>query len=396
MRNIKWISSFWIFVGCAFFSWAAECWAVQRDQIDKDLTQKKEDLKDIKKELFLTKIKEKRIEGKEVSILESLHSIETDLSRKEKELREIEDQLNQTKKRLYQTKDHIALLNKDMEQTKKALFSRLIALYKMRKTPPEIVLLTSASYSDLLRTDKYLRAIIDFDARLVETYGHQMVLQKSYQETLVQDELRWQQTVSDIEEKKEEVEKARETKRALLKSIRNQRLVYKKLIGELEERGKGLQTLIGKLEKERSLFAYGKTKHEAVKGKLIPPVEGKVISLFKEGGQNGVEIKAPSGAEVRAVLPGKILYADWFKGFGNLMIIDHGDHTFTVSAYCSQLLKRAGDTVSQGETIALVGSAGSLKGPCLYFEIRHQGKPEDPMNWISHLDRVVSLPKGQD
>jgi septal ring factor EnvC (AmiA/AmiB activator) len=396
MKNFRWISYFLIFAGCAFFSWTAECPAVQPDQIEKDLTQKKKDLTDIKKELSLTKIKEKKIEGKEVSILENLHTIETDLSRKEKELREIEDQLDQTKERLSQTKDHIAMLNNDIEQTQNALFSRLIALYKMRKTPPDIILLTSASYVDLLRTDKYLRAIIDFDAHLVETYRQQLVLKKSYQETLVQDELRWQQTVSDIEGKKEEVERVRESKRALLKSIQNQKLVYQKLIGELEERGKGLQTLIEKLEKERRLLAYGRTKHEVVKGKLISPVEGKVISLFKERGQNGIEIKAPSGAEVRAVLPGKVLYADWFKGFGNLMIIDHGDHTFTVSAYCSQLLKKAGDTVSQGETIALVGSAGSLKGSCLYFEIRHQGKPEDPMNWISHLDRVVSLPKVQD
>ena len=99
------------------------------------------------------------------------------------------------------------------------------------------------------------------------------------------------------------------------------------------------------------------------------------------------------GAEVRAVLSGKVLYADWFKGFGNIVIIDHGNHTFTVSGYCSELLKRAGETVSQGDAIALVGSAGSLKGPCLYFEIRHYGKPQDPMHWISQLDKVVFLPE---
>ena len=76
-----------------------------------------------------------------------------------------------------------------------------------------------------------------------------------------------------------------------------------------------------------------------------------------------------------------------------MVIIDHGSHTFTVSGYCSQLLKKEGDLVSQGETIALVGSAGSLKGPCLYFEIRHRGKPQNPMEWISSPDKVASLPK---
>jgi septal ring factor EnvC (AmiA/AmiB activator) len=87
-----------------------------------------------------------------------------------------------------------------------------------------------------------------------------------------------------------------------------------------------------------------------------------------------------------------VLYADWFKGFGNVVIIDHGGYLFTVSGYSSQLLKKVGDTVSQGEAIALIGSEGSLKGPCLYFEIRHRGKAEDPLEWIPQLDKIVSVP----
>ena len=89
MGKIKWISFFWILIGWAIFSWSGELWAVQSDQIEKDLTQKKKDLKDIKKELSLTKEKEKKIEGKEFSVLESLHGIETEVSKREKELREI-------------------------------------------------------------------------------------------------------------------------------------------------------------------------------------------------------------------------------------------------------------------------------------------------------------------
>jgi septal ring factor EnvC (AmiA/AmiB activator) len=78
------------------------------------------------------------------------------------------------------------------------------------------------------------------------------------------------------------------------------------------------------------------------------------------------------------------------------VIIDHGDHTFSIYGYASELLKKEGDRVSQGETIALVGSSGSLKGPCLYFEIRHQGKPQDPMHWISPLDKFASLSEDND
>ena len=387
----RWV---WVLlIGWLFAYELPDLCAARTDQIDKDITQKRKDLKDIKKEIHITKEKEKAVRGKESSILGTLHLLEVELYQKEKELKQMETGLIQTQEKLRQTKYQIVMLGKVMEHTKEELFSRLTALYKMERVPTEGLLLASTSYLDLLRLDKYLRVIIDYDARLVETYRHQVVLNERYQEELIQDQFQWQRNISEIEKKKKEITKVSGEKRALLKSIQNQKVVYQKVILELEERAKELQMLVDKLEREKGLLVYGKPKHESFKGKLTSPVQGKVISLFKEKGQNGIEIRAPLGAEVRAILSGKVLYADWFKGFGNIVIIDHGDHTFTVSGYCSELLKKAGDEVSQGETIALVGSAGSLKGPCLYFEIRHHGKPQDPMEWLSHLERIVSLPQ---
>jgi septal ring factor EnvC (AmiA/AmiB activator) len=386
--RLLWIG--WVMTGWVFALWTPSLWAVRPDQIEKDITQKRKDLKEIRKELSTTKEKEKKIQKKESSILESLHQIENELYTKEKELKQMESQLIQTKWRLHQTKNQILILNQGIEQTREELLSRLIALYKMGRTPPEIFLLTSQSYLDLLKIDKYFRVVIDFDARLADMYRSQVALKEKYQEELTEDQLQWQRNISEVERKRREISRVRRAKQALLKSIQNQKAVTHKVIGELEGRAKELQALIEKFEREKSLLAYKKSKPEANKGRLIPPVHGSVISQFKEKGQNGIEIKAPMEAEVRAVLPGKVLYADWFKGFGKMLIIDHGDHTFTVSAYCSQLLKKEGDTVSQGETIARVGSAGSLKGPCLYFEIRHRGKPEDPMDWISYPGKGVS------
>ena len=380
----RWVGMGGFLIGCMIFF--GTLWAAPANQIDKDITQKRSDLKDIKKEINLTKAKEKKVRGKESSILGNLHLLEVELYRKERELKQMETQLTKTREKLRQTSHQILMLSKGMEHSKEELFSRLIALYKMGRVPVEGLLLTSQSYPDLLRLDKYFRVIIDYDARLVETYRYQVVLKERYQEELIQDQFQWQLNISEIEKKKKEITKVSGEKRALLKSIQDQKVVYQKVLLELEERAKELQTLVGKLEREKSLLAYGKSKYGTLKGKLILPVRGEVLSLFKEKGQNGIEIKAPMRAQIRAVLSGKVLYADWFKGFGNIVIIDHGDHTFTVSGYCSELLKKPGDAVSEGEAIALVGSAGSLKGPCLYFEIRQHGKPQDPMEWLSHLD----------
>ena len=391
MKSWKFLLVGWVMVGWIFPLWTSHLWAVRPDQIEKDLTQKKRDLKDIRKELTTTKEKEKKIQRKESSILESLHALEDEHYKKEKELKRMESQFAQTKWRLHQANHQIFILNQGIKRTREELSSRWIALYKMGRIPPEIFLLTSQSYLDLLKIDKYLRVVIDFDTRLVDTYRYQVALKERYQEELIEDQLQWQRNISEVEQKREEINKVGATKWALLRSIQNQKAMTQKVIEELEGRAKELQALIEKLEKEKSVLAYKRSKPNSHKGKFLPPVQGSVISQFREKGQNGIEIKAPMEAEVRAILPGKVLYADWFKGFGNMVIIDHGDHTFTVSAYCSQVFKKEGDAVVQGETIARVGSAGSLKGPCLYFEIRHRGKPEDPMDWIQHPERTVSL-----
>jgi septal ring factor EnvC (AmiA/AmiB activator) len=370
--------------------------ASRKDQIEKDISQRKKDLGDVRKEISATRKKQREIRGKESSILETLNSLEMELYRKTKELKQMEGQLAQIRERLRQTHSQISMLNKGLERTREELFSRLTALYKMGRTPPETILLTSQSFPDLLKIDKYFKVILHSDARLLETYQRQVALKERYQEALTTDQHQRERNITEVEKKKSEIEGVRKEKQALLKSIRNQKVVYQKLISELEERAKNLQALVQKLERERSLLSYGKTKPDHFKGRLSPPVHGKVISLFKERGQNGIEIQAAMGAEIRAVLPGKILYADWFKGFGNIVVIDHGDHVFSVSGYCSQLLKKAGEEVAQGDVIGLVGSAGALKGPSLYFEIRHKGKAQDPMDWISQPDKLASVPEGEE
>jgi septal ring factor EnvC (AmiA/AmiB activator) len=381
----------WVLLGWSFPTGPTFLWAARPEQIEKDLTQKRKDLKEIREELTTTREKEKKIQKKESSILGSLDRIEKELYQKEKELGRMESQLGLTTWRLQQAKQQIQAFNQGMDRTREELSLRLVALYKMGRRPPEVFLLTSESYLDLLKVDKYLRVVIDSDARLVSTFRNQVSLKEKYHGELTEDQVQWQRSISEVERKRGEINRARGTKQALLKSIRNEKAVTQKLIGELEGRANELQTLVERLEREKSLLAYKPVKPDSSKGKLLPPIRGSMISQFRERGQNGIEIKAPMDTEVRAILPGKVLYADWFKGFGNMVIIDHGDHTFTVSAYCSQLLKKEGDIVSQGETIARVGSAGSLKGPCLYFEIRHRGKPQNPMDWILNPEKAVSL-----
>ena len=125
----------------------------------------------------------------------------------------------------------------------------------------------------------------------------------------------------------------------------------------------------------------------SLKGRLNAPVNGTVAARFgSRRGQGptwkGTFIKAPEGAEVRAVGPGRVVHADWLKGWGNLIIIDHGGEYLSTYGNNSALLKHVGDMVKAGEVIASVGNTGGNEESGLYFELRYRGQPFDPAGWI--------------
>lgn len=125
-----------------------------------------------------------------------------------------------------------------------------------------------------------------------------------------------------------------------------------------------------------------------LKGKLALPVAGEILHKFgnnREGGGpawKGVFIRARQGSEVRAVGSGKVAFADWLRGFGNLLIVDHGEGFLSLYSNNESLYKQAGEPVRAGDVVAAVGATGGQDEPGLYFELRHQGKPFDPLSWV--------------
>ncbi len=126
-------------------------------------------------------------------------------------------------------------------------------------------------------------------------------------------------------------------------------------------------------------------------GRLRPPVAGPVAGAF--GRQRnartrtwtvsrGVTFKAAEGTPVEAVFRGKVLFADWFRGYGRIVILDHQGGFYTLYGHLATLAVSAGDEVTDRQVVGQVGETGALEGPGLYFEVRRQGRPEDPKGWL--------------
>ncbi|TFW22144.1 protease [Massilia arenosa] len=127
---------------------------------------------------------------------------------------------------------------------------------------------------------------------------------------------------------------------------------------------------------------------DKLKGQMVRPVAGQVVARFgsKRGGEGvtwkGVFIRASEGADVRVVAPGRIVFSGWMRGFGNLVVVDHGNDYMSVYGYNQSLLKHVGDAVKGGDAIATAGSTGGNEETGLYFEIRRLGRPIDPAQWV--------------
>jgi murein DD-endopeptidase MepM/ murein hydrolase activator NlpD len=173
------------------------------------------------------------------------------------------------------------------------------------------------------------------------------------------------------------------------------------MVGELTEASRRLETFIRDLQaKQRRLAKVpparppGDTPNVGfgeLRGRLPWPTDGRVISAFgpqvhprfgTKTFRNGVDIEAAGGTDVAAVYAGHVVYTGWFKGYGNLIILDHGNEYYTLYAHVAEILVKEGDDVRPAQRIGTVGDTGSLAGPRLYFEVRYQGKPQDPEHWL--------------
>ncbi|MBI5118423.1 peptidoglycan DD-metalloendopeptidase family protein [Candidatus Poribacteria bacterium] len=189
----------------------------------------------------------------------------------------------------------------------------------------------------------------------------------------------------------EQSKEKRKQREALLAGLSEKKTLYVAAISDLEASAHKLQDLIEAQRGVQRPLLAGSAPFREMKGLLPWPVKGEVSAPFGRMKNSdsptftrhlGIDITAPAGTEIRAIHDAVVVYSDWFKGYGKLVIMDHGDGYSSVYAHCSEIMVRRGATARAGQAIALIGETGSLKGPFLYFEIRENGTPVDPIDWL--------------
>jgi septal ring factor EnvC (AmiA/AmiB activator) len=338
---------------------------------------------------------------RETSLLAELEEIETRLGDKQKEVARLDRQSRRVQAEIAALRGDINRLRGHRAGQEQALAQRLRVMYRIHAQGAALPLLLSGDDpAERVVVLRQLSSLAALDARVIREYrvSSDRLADRKEREEGRQAELAGLRTEAQREQAEVDREAAR--RRTLLARVRDERAYHERMVGELSEAARRLEAFVRELQaKQRRLArvpppAPGdapRTGFGALRGRLPWPTEGRIVSAFgpqvhprfgTRTFRNGVDIEAAEGTGVAAVHTGHVVYTGWFKGYGNLIILDHGQDFYTLYAHVAAIVVREGDDVRQGQRIGTVGDTGSLAGPRLYFEVRFQGKPLDPAEWL--------------
>ncbi|MEA5112698.1 MAG: peptidoglycan DD-metalloendopeptidase family protein [Geobacteraceae bacterium] len=394
----------------------------------------KKQLQGIKTEISQKKVLIKKTSQVENRVTSELTRINTSLREKEASLSVLNRDLRSVEGSIGKTQQAIEAAQKEANSRKAMIQKRLVAAYKAGDTGTVRFLFSSQSIPQMQENLRYMKAVVDNDRKLVAAYNEQVEVLRRLKRSMEGDARRKAGLKGSIEQTKRQIEQEKVNKTNYLTKVREEKKAYQSSLAELEANSRRLHAIVQRLEAEsRKRYTARKRKQiDAVKkaqaktrkksrikagkqtpdtsvdtaeiqpmnssigfasqkGRLSMPARGRIIGTYGRHKHpefnsftfsNGISISAPSGTDVRTIYDGTVVFADYFKGYGNMVIVDHGGGFLSVYAHNSRVVKRAGASVSRNEVVASVGDVDSTRGPMLYFEIRYQGKAIDPSSWV--------------
>ncbi len=347
-----------------------------------------EKLEGIQKRMGTAQERIRNSEKRERSILGSIEALDREISRIRAKVRNLNGQERDLKEKTSVSESNLREIRRQRERTAGWLALRSTALYKAGHLSYLKVMLNSAGIEDLQRRSYYLRLLAETDSELFNLSTELYRREQRQVGALRSAKTQLISTRRDQEENLAILARKKRDKDLILAATRDKKEKNATWLKELASSASHLKKLLEALQLQAKT---GESAFPTLKGSLRRPVSGKVVKSFGRNRtgrfntytiSNGVTFQSAEGTPIRSVYGGDVIFADWFSGYGRIIIVDHGGGYYTLYGHLSELKVTVGDEVEADKVIGLVGDSGSLEGSALYFEIRHRGKPVDPSPWF--------------
>ena len=326
-----------------------------------------------------------KLRGQEKSLLGDVERLELEVRLRGEQLRETQVVLQRTNEQMEQSGRRLRELEASLAAARPALAARARALYKLGELSYLRLLLSVERPSDAIRGYRFVSALARRDKERIAGFRGDLLALAA---TRAELSARAQQAAAlrtELTRTRSALDADRKKKSELLTSLVEKKEVHTAYLQELEDAEGKLTQLLGGLGGGEVSLPIA-----AFRGTLRWPVVGPVRTTFGRHKhpkfetytvQNGIEIAAPADTPVGAVHEGTVVFADHFRGYGLMVVVDHGDKHHTLYAHLAETRVVPGQRVAAGELVGTVG-ATSLGGPGLYFEVRREGRPQDPLEWL--------------
>lgn len=326
------------------------------------------------------------IQSRKVSVLEGVELLEGMVEVSRRRVRLLERELSVFKRRVAIAEQEEAVLREVLLEHVRRLSPRLRVMYRMTRRRPLDVLLSARDFSALVWRSRALQATMEGDLELLRRVRRVATLQRQATRELKRLQASLASRYAFLQEQAALAHEQQDALEELVVSLTLEADDVKRVVRELEHADAQLTRMLEELKEGPP------TGFAALKGKLPGPTVGKVEVGFGKVVnprfntvtlQKGLDIRAPAGTPVVAVAPGTVVYAGGLRGYGNLLIVDHGGGYHTLMAHLASVDAEVGANVEAGQQVGTVGDTGSLKGAYLYFEIRKAGQAVDPAPWLA-------------
>lgn len=317
-----------------------------------------------------------------------LRVVETELAETHQRLDQLQAERRQLADETSQLRQHRERLEGEREAQYAALSQQLAALYRLGPTPQLKLLLNQSDPAELDRMQAYLNRLTQARQQRLTDISRLDSALADTEQALNERQTRLNGVADELEKQSAILAQRTEERRGVVATLDDRYGSEEDRLADLNQSREQAEQQLRAIQAELARLAEPTpTTHiTRTQGDLPWPVQGSISATFQRRNgmhYNGIVIQADSGSAVAAVHTGRVVFADWMRGFGNLLIIDHGDQIMTLYAHLQQFSARPGQQVSRGTEIGRVGNSGGQTHPALYFEVRRSGEPINPQRWIA-------------
>ncbi|MDD3853332.1 MAG: peptidoglycan DD-metalloendopeptidase family protein [Syntrophomonadaceae bacterium] len=342
-------------------------------------------LQEVGRDITQTRSKIDSVKKHERSIMGEIQTLEKSISANERQLESTVDRIAYLEENIIKLENDIKEAQKELEDKTALLSDRLIALYEQGDISYLEVLLSATDIKDFLTRYDMVNAIVEQDVDLIETIEEQKHDLETKKSDLAVKQNELKQSYSDQIAIKDTLDEQKSKKKDVLSNVQQEKNAYLRALEELEQNSRELEVMIRRMQggstTQLGTGTYtwptpGYTSITSAYGMRYHPIL-KVRKMH-----TGVDIGAPGGASIVAADSGKVIHCGWMGGYGQVIVVDHGNNMSTLYAHLSAYAVSNGAVVTKGQTIGRVGSTGWSTGPHLHFEVRINGSYTDPMPYI--------------